>query len=320
MAAWPHVVHTFPVGVAQPELLALTVAAVARRLGIAPATLRTWDRRYGLGPSAHSAGAHRRYTAADLARLELMRRLILTGIPPVDAARLALQEQPNEFGEERLTTAATPGGGRVVPVAGAVTAARGLARAAQCLDSAACHDMLRDSMEANGVVWTWENLLVPVLAGMGEKWQNQGDGIEIEHVLSEAAMVALGNFTQRLRNPVNARPVLLACSAQELHSLPLFALAAALAERRISSRNLGSRLPLSALVAAMRRTGPAAVFVWSQVRQTGDASYFSQLPQVRPTPVILAGGPGWQEELPPGVVHANDLTQTVTRIATAVGL
>ena len=38
----------------------LTVAAVARRLGVAPATLRTWDRRYGLGPSEHSAGSQRR--------------------------------------------------------------------------------------------------------------------------------------------------------------------------------------------------------------------------------------------------------------------
>jgi DNA-binding transcriptional MerR regulator len=42
----------------------LSVAAVARRLGVAPATLRTWDRRYGLGPSEHEAGAHRRYTPA----------------------------------------------------------------------------------------------------------------------------------------------------------------------------------------------------------------------------------------------------------------
>ena len=33
----------------------LSVAAVARMLGIAPATLRTWDRRYGIGPSAHAA-------------------------------------------------------------------------------------------------------------------------------------------------------------------------------------------------------------------------------------------------------------------------
>ncbi len=30
-----------------------TVAAVARRLGIAPATLRTWSRWYGLGPADH---------------------------------------------------------------------------------------------------------------------------------------------------------------------------------------------------------------------------------------------------------------------------
>ena len=31
--------------VANPDLARLTVAAVARRLGIAPGTLRTWDRR-----------------------------------------------------------------------------------------------------------------------------------------------------------------------------------------------------------------------------------------------------------------------------------
>ena len=39
-----------------PESSTLTVAAVARRLGVAPATLRTWARRYGLGPSDHPPG------------------------------------------------------------------------------------------------------------------------------------------------------------------------------------------------------------------------------------------------------------------------
>lgn len=68
----------------------LAVAAVARRLGVAPATLRTWDRRYGLGPSEHSAGAHRRYSSDDVARLMVMRRLALEGVAPVDAARAAL--------------------------------------------------------------------------------------------------------------------------------------------------------------------------------------------------------------------------------------
>ena len=68
----------------------LTVAAVAHRLGIAPATLRTWDRRYGLGPSEHAAGAHRRYAPRDLARLEAMRGLVLEGVAPGEAARVVL--------------------------------------------------------------------------------------------------------------------------------------------------------------------------------------------------------------------------------------
>ncbi|WP_143261582.1 MerR family transcriptional regulator [Allokutzneria sp. NRRL B-24872] len=71
----------------------LTVAAVASRLGVAPATLRTWDRRYGLGPSGHTSGRHRRYGTKDIARLELMQRALLRGASPADAARYALSVQ-----------------------------------------------------------------------------------------------------------------------------------------------------------------------------------------------------------------------------------
>ena len=87
----------------------LTVAAVARRLGVAPATLRTWDRRYGLGPSEHRAGAHRRYSAVDLTRLEHMRRLVLAGLPPGDAAReaLSLDVDPSAL----ASVGGRPGGG-----------------------------------------------------------------------------------------------------------------------------------------------------------------------------------------------------------------
>ncbi|GGY01174.1 transcriptional regulator [Streptomyces djakartensis] len=65
---------------------------MARRLGVAPTTVRTWDRRYGLGPDAHTGGRHRRWTAADVARLERMCALTATGIPPAEAARAVLAE------------------------------------------------------------------------------------------------------------------------------------------------------------------------------------------------------------------------------------
>jgi DNA-binding transcriptional MerR regulator len=77
-----------------PAEPALSVAALARRLGVAPATLRTWDRRYGVGPSGHTTGRHRRYGAEDIARLELMQRALLRGASPAEAARYALQANP----------------------------------------------------------------------------------------------------------------------------------------------------------------------------------------------------------------------------------
>lgn len=76
----------------------LTVAGAAARLGVAAPTLRTWARRYGLGPSGHVAGSHRRYDATDLARLETMRRLTLEGVAPADAAQIAMQHPGTDNG------------------------------------------------------------------------------------------------------------------------------------------------------------------------------------------------------------------------------
>ena len=154
--------------------MTLGVAAVARRLGVATGTLRTWDRRYGLGPSAHEAGTRRRYTVADLARLTLMRRLMIEGVATADAARTATETGADSLpGAEDLLPEAPAavrtrrgsrtGGGRVVATRDAGPAARGLARAAMGLDSDACTALLRASLARSGVVPTWNELLVPVL-------------------------------------------------------------------------------------------------------------------------------------------------------------
>src|SRR5215467_3479071 len=73
----------------------LSAGAVARRLGVAVTTLRTWHQRYGLGPSRHVPGQHRRYTAQDLAKLEVMLRLTTQGVAPADAAAWALLDVPS---------------------------------------------------------------------------------------------------------------------------------------------------------------------------------------------------------------------------------
>ena len=73
--------------------VALSVAGAARGLGVAPGTLRSWERRYGLAPSLHTPGGHRRYGPIDLARLGVMHRLVQEGVPPAEAARAAIRTQ-----------------------------------------------------------------------------------------------------------------------------------------------------------------------------------------------------------------------------------
>ena len=319
----------------------LTVAAVARRLGVAPTTLRTWDRRYGLGPSTHEAGTHRRYGAADLARLQTMRRLTLEGVPAVEAARLALAGGQGGAGREpvtggravafrppgpRPTTTRTHGGpASVVELGRPGDRVRAVLRAAEVLDGPTITSTVRASLDRRGAVPTWEGLVAPVLIELGARWERTGRGVDVEHLASEAVLGALRSYQHRLGQPATASPpVLLACTEEEQHSLPLHALAAALAERRVATRVLGGRVPQDALAAAIRRTGPTAVFLWSTMPSTGDPGALSALPAVRPAPLVVLGGPGWAVESLPlglaGLAVVDELAAAVEALAAVVGV
>jgi MerR family transcriptional regulator, light-induced transcriptional regulator len=296
-----------------PGAPTLTVAAVARRLGVAPATLRTWARRYGLGPSAHTAGAHRRYSAEDLGRLVVMRRLTHEGVSPADAARMALSGAVADVSPARArrvidlvpsdgapTSAETEpkhergrsGGGRVLPLPDATPAVRGLARAAMELDVGALTESFERYLSRLGVVGVWERLMVPLLRGVGERWASTGEGVEVEHLLSESILGVLHAHAARGREGRRTAPVLLACLDNEQHGLSLHVVAAALAERGVDVRMLGTRTPMSALEAAVRRCGPAVVIVWATVPGLS-VDALSRLRGIRPSPLVLAGGPGW---------------------------
>ena len=312
----------FPPG----QVPGLTVAAVARRLGIAPATLRTWDRRYGLGPAERQVGAHRRYSATDLARLEQVRRLINAGVTIGDAAQLVLAADLNlqvgsTVAPKQVPTQVTANFPTDLEVNALVPSqtARGLARAADSLDSVACREIINSSLERRGVVWTWESLIAPLLVDLGERWHATGRGVEVGHALTQVIEFCLGTVAGQVSTPINVRPVLLAAAPDELHALTLNALAAALAERQIEVVMLGQRVPSDALFSAVHRLGPSVVFVWSQAAATGHPAHLADLRKIRPAPALVAGGPGWPESMPPGVIRVLHLAEAVSKISRIVG-
>jgi methanogenic corrinoid protein MtbC1 len=367
------------------DTIGFSVGAVARRLGVAPSTLRTWNRRYGIGAHELSPGRHRRYTAEDIIRLEHMQKLILRGAAPADAARAALaapvapgpaqagadggppagaaggepggqaaaglereaaggglaESGPGHAGgkdaehgpdgrgparaagEEFPATRPGPGhgsGGRRLALPGASAAARGLARAVLALDEKRASETIRATLAQDGSVRTWQDLLVPVLSGLGTRFEHTGTCVEAEHLLSVATIGAFFRRTADLPGQVQHRAVLLASAEGEQHNLPLYALAAALAEQGIDSRVLGSDLPYFALAAAVRRTGPGVVFLWSQSPATGDPLALPDLSPRRPGTRLILGGPGWDRDRIPATARlVSSLPEALSEVVAALG-
>ena len=287
----------------------LTVAAVARRIGVAPATLRTWDRRYGLGPSSHEAGEHRRYCPSDLAKLTMMRRLITSGVAPCDAAIRAKAHEGSLTFDNLVEEFVVRD-----------DVVDSLHRASKSLDKNFVETVLRKDIADNGVIASWTEVIVPLLFLVGDEWAATGIGIEVEHMLSEVIKRLLREGVAEIKNPVNAQPVLLASVGEELHCLALHALAAALAEKKIETFFLGARTPLEAISGMVKRSAPPAVFLWAQLEQNSDPKYFTDLPVVRPAPRVIVGGPGWDQQECSDVVVAQDLTHACAEIERAVGL
>lgn len=309
-----------------PSEVGLTVAAVARRIGIAPATLRTWDRRYGLGPTVHQAGSHRRYSAIDVARIDLMRKLMINGVLPSEAARSALSQEVtpadvsgNELDPKSTVEAVQEVPDNVIALNGSKAYIRSLNRACSNLDASGCDQVISNSVQSHGVVWTWEQVLQPVLVSLGQKWAETGQGVAQEHLLAESIIGQFRNMATQVTEPENTRPVLLACAPHELHTIPIFAIAAALAEQNIASRILGARMPAEALANAVKKLGPSAIVVWSQTPGTADVSIWDSIEQMRPGHLRICVGPGWQTALPEDVTKPKDFTSALVALAAASG-
>jgi DNA-binding transcriptional MerR regulator len=281
----------------------LTASQAARLVGVAVTTLRTWDRRYGLGPPGHETGRHRRYDEDDLRRLVEMRRLTAQGVPPGQAAAWVLNRP--------APASRRDGGGRAVAVGKAGPAVRGLTRAATRLDAEALRRLISSALLRDGVVPTWTGLLAPALIHIGHKHAATQEMIEVEHLLSVEVSRALAAVAR----PSGVASVLLACTDEEQHSLPVEALDAALAERGVACRLLGARVPPAALRHAVRRTVPDAVLLWAQTDQTAHVGQLTDVLAVRPPPkLVLAGGPGWGE-LPADVRQPATLAEAVAMIS-----
>ncbi len=242
------------------------------------ATLRAWERRYGLLEPQRSSGGFRLYSTADERRIHAMQRHMAEGIAPAQAAALALAESA-----AREIPSTRPG----ELVAALMTAARAF--------DATDFDKQLDIAFSFGHLAAIRDVVLPTLVEIGDRWERAELAVGHEHFAShliERRLLSLAQGWEAGRGPL----ALLACPAGERHTLGLVCFGLLLADQGWRISYLGADTPIDDIVAVAAEVLPSAVMLAVRDREhlTNNADGITELGALAHT--VVAGN-GASDEL-----------------------
>jgi len=233
-----------------PDAPVLRIGELARRAGIPPATLRAWERRYGIVTPTRTEAGYRLYGERDEQRIKRMVELITRGIAPAEAASRVLAD-------DRAADSDADGQALRQAVDSEALRARLLEQLID-YDEAAAHATIDRAIAAYGVEALLTELILPVVRRMGELWVDQEVTIGQEHFASHlirGRVMPLARGWGSGDGPL----ALLACPAGEEHDLALAAFGLLLRERGWRVAFLGADTPAETLRGAAERLDPEIV-------------------------------------------------------------
>ena len=261
------------------------IGELARRAGIPAATLRAWERRYGIVDPQRTEAGYRLYSAEDERRLRAMVALIERGLAPAEAAREVLREA----GEAAGANGIPPVKSTDIEVLRAA-----LLDALQAYDEESAHAVIDRAVNTYGSHNLVHEIILPVLRRTGELWAEGEMTVAQEHFgskLIHGRLLALGRGWGAGPGPL----LLMACSPGEHHDLPLAAFALTMRERGCRIALLGADTPVETLRSAAAGLAPAAVVLSATCESAArDLAALGRLELGVPT---VVGGAGADEAL-----------------------
>jgi DNA-binding transcriptional MerR regulator len=224
-------------------VVGVRVGELARRVGVAPETLRAWERRYGVLRPARTAGGYRVYGRDDELRARRMRELIDSGWAAGEAAHVV------------TGTAHTP-----APVPPDADAVDELLAALMSFDAAAGHAALDRVLAARSLDAALRDVVLPALRRIGERWECGDVSVAQEHFATELITGRLRSLCREWGTGLGPRAVL-ACPAGERHDIGLLCCGLALDRRGWRVTYLGADTPVDALASAVDTVDPAIVVI-----------------------------------------------------------
>jgi len=306
------------------ETPALRIGAVARRTGVAVATLRAWESRYQVLQPCRTDGGHRLYSEEDVDRVLAVLRLTAQGWSvSAAAASVTAERAPARLG---LVGSGTDAAAPASTSAGAdprrdPTSRRleqDLAQAVRTFDVSLAEGVLDEALARFGVAFALEDVVMPMLRRLGEGWEDDPALIAAEHFATNTLRPRLHTLLLGARN-ASAPSCVAAAPAGEDHELGVLAAAAIASDLGFRVTYLGARTPHSALERSVATIRPDVVLIGAMTAHAGRG--FCAAPPDLGTARLVVGGPGFsglESQLPPGATYAGALSGLRATLQTAL--
>jgi DNA-binding transcriptional MerR regulator/methylmalonyl-CoA mutase cobalamin-binding subunit len=283
-----------------------SMGVVVQRTGLTSHVIRAWERRYGAVEPERTAGGQRQYTDAQVMRLRLLKRATDGGHTISNVAGL---------GTDELSALVRAGkAGREIHGRSGVQASylEVCLSAAERMDAQALREELMRAVVSLSAPVFVRDVVGPLLARVGELWEEGAMRPAQEHVVSTAVRQVLDWLLGRYEAPRDAPLMVASTLAGDLHEFGAMLASVVAADAGWRVLYLGPSLPAAEIAVAADRSGASVVAV-SVV--DGDASHrdhasreLESIQSGLPSGVLLVvGGRKARHVAPAGMTVVEDL-------------
>jgi MerR family transcriptional regulator, light-induced transcriptional regulator len=249
-----------------------TIKTVVQVTGITPATLRAWERRYGILSPERSEGGYRLYSEHDIATLLWLKSQVDASVSISRAvAILQLRRQGGEHPELEMSLGGLPN------QAGSVTSdtarsaeaiAENLLSALLTYHEAAAAAVLSEAFALYPVETVAEEIVKPVLVEIGERWHRGEATITQEHFATAFLRRQVASLFQAYDQPGPGPLAIVGSAPSEWHDVGALLVAVTLRRHGWRVLFLGQNVPVDHLVREISHLRPDLVCMSATSRES----------------------------------------------------
>lgn len=273
-----------------------TIKRTAELTSVGVATLRAWERRYGVVAPSRSEGRYRLYSDEDVRALTIMAALVNDGWTASEAAAETLRRVGG--GGTLPLTAGNGGRGAAAPLHASLDELDELLDAASQLDVDRVGAVLDRALARDEFTVVAEQWLMPLLNAVGGAWADGRLTAAGEHLISYAVQRRLAGLYDAAARARTGPLVVLGLPPGSRHELGLLAFAVSARQAGLTTAYLGADLPVEdwQVAVSVRHAGGAVMSVPRLADVVPAQAVVDRLVEDTPGLVVAVGG-GYQDDV-----------------------